>query len=423
MLSKQQTRAYVVWGLAAGFFFAEYFARVAPSVMALQLIRDFHINALALGGLSAFFYYAYVGMQLPVGTLVDRFGPHKLLTLMAGMCGLACLLFSSANSLWVAELARFLMGFSAAFAFVGALKLASNWFPASRFGMMAGATQALGMVGAAVGEGPVGILVDHAGWRYSMGWIGIVLIILALLIGFLVSDGPQKDSLDIPPFKPLNEPFPKTTLWQSLIGVLSTPQCWINGAFVGLLYAPTAAFAELWGATYMHEVYHISMAQAGSMIGGIFIGFAIVSPFAGWLSDRIGRRKPIMLVSAVCSLILMTSILYIPHLSIWLISILLFLYGASNVAVATSYAVACEQVPSNISGTSMSFANMASVIIGALLQPVIGALLEHGWHHVMKHGIPWYSVHNFHHALLTLPVCLVLSLVAWCFLKESYHEQ
>jgi MFS family permease len=420
MNQKISSRAYLVWGLAACFFFAEYFARVAPSVMALQLARDFHINALALGSLSAFFYYAYVGMQLPVGTLVDHYGPHKLLTLMAGICGLACLLFASSHALWVADIARFLMGFAAAFAFVGALKLAANWFPQSRFGMMAGATQALGMVGAAVGEGPVGFLVEHSGWRYSMVCIGIFLIILALLIGFIVSDNPKVPNWPEERTNHLNSTF--KNLWCSLITVLSTWQCWVNGVFVGFLYAPTAAFAELWGASYLHTTYHLSMATGGTMIGGIFIGFAISSPLAGWLSDRIQRRKPIMLLSALCSLILMSVILYVPHIPTWGIAILLFLYGASNVAVATSYAVACEQVPSNAAATSMSFANMASVIIGALLQPVIGALLQTGWNHVMKNGVPVYTTQDFHHALVTLPLCIVVSLIAWCFLKESYHK-
>ena len=215
------------------------------------------------------------------------------------------------------------MGFSAAFAFVGALKLASNWFPASRFGMMAGATQALGMVGAAMGEGPVGFLVEHSGWRYSMICIGIFLIILALLIGFIVSDNPK-----VPNWTAKKQAKKSTfaCLWRSLKTVLATGQCWINGIFVGFLYAPTAAFAELWGASYLHVAYKLSMATAGTMIGGIFIGFAISSPLAGMLSDRIKRRKPIMLLSALCSLILMIVILYTPGIPTWGITALLFIW-------------------------------------------------------------------------------------------------
>ena len=131
-------------------------------------------------------------MQLPVGALIDRYGPRILLSLMAGLCGLSCLLFAYSNVLIVAELSRFFMGIGAAFAFVGALKLARNWFPSSQFGMLAGATQALGMFGAAVGEGPVSVLVQQLGWQYTIDLIGFVLISLALLILFVVRDQPQQ---------------------------------------------------------------------------------------------------------------------------------------------------------------------------------------------------------------------------------------
>ena len=86
---------WLIWGLGAAFFFAEYYARVAPSVMATDLMQAFQVNAFALGSLSAFFYYAYVAMQLPVGMMMDRFGPHRLLTYTALICGIGAIGFSS----------------------------------------------------------------------------------------------------------------------------------------------------------------------------------------------------------------------------------------------------------------------------------------------------------------------------------------
>ena len=115
---------WLIWGLAASAFFIEYFARVAPGVMIDSLMRDFKVQALALGSLSAFFYYTYVGMQIPVGILVDRFSLRWLLTSMIFICGLGCLIFASTTHLGVAALARLMMGFGAAFAFVSALKVA-----------------------------------------------------------------------------------------------------------------------------------------------------------------------------------------------------------------------------------------------------------------------------------------------------------
>src|SRR3989338_3340653 len=138
---------WVVWALAASFFLFEYVTRVAPSVMANQLMQEFHVYALGLGALSAFFYYPYIVMQVPVGMLVDRFGPRRLLTVMVLMCALSNFIFGIAHNIWMADLGRFLMGFSSAFAFVSCLKLATSWFYPIRFPLLAGITQALGMVG------------------------------------------------------------------------------------------------------------------------------------------------------------------------------------------------------------------------------------------------------------------------------------
>lgn len=412
MDGKTSSRAIFIWLLAAGFFFAEYFARVAPSVMVPQLMKSLQVNALSLGALSAFFYYAYVGMQLPVGTLIDRYGAHKLLTIMSAICGVACFLFASANSLFLASLARFMMGFSAAFAFVGALSLARTWFSPARFGLLAGATQALGMLGATVGEAPVSILVSRFGYQQAMVAIGIVLLLLAVLIAMVVRDKPQQKK---------SKKIGRSSLWEHLYVVIRTPQCWINGIFVGFLYAPTAAFAELWGATYLHTVYVVPTTVAAGMSGAIFLGFAISSPLAGLLSDIIKKRKPIMIGSALLSFIFLSIVLYAPHLSSWLAALLLFCYGASNVAVATAYAVASEIVPASSAATSMSFANMASVIVGALFQPLIGKLLIMGWDHQTQGGIPIYAVHDYRLAMLSLPICLIISLITCFFIKESYQ--
>lgn len=100
---------WLIWGLAASAFFIEYFARVAPGVMVDSLMHDFKVQALALGSLSAFFYYTYVGMQIPVGILVDRFSLRWLLTSMIFLCGVSCLIFASTTHLEIAAFARLMM--------------------------------------------------------------------------------------------------------------------------------------------------------------------------------------------------------------------------------------------------------------------------------------------------------------------------
>ena len=401
-------RPWLIWVLGATFFLSEYFARVSPSVMLPDLMHTFDTNALALGTLSACFYLAYIPMQLPVGMLVDRFGPHLLLTIMALLCGLACLLFGASYNLFLAQLSRFLMGFSASFAFVGTLKLALMWFPSNRFGLLAGLTQALGMLGAVIGEAPTAILVNHAGWRITMFIMSGTIILLGILIGLIVRD------------KPLTVTQKPIGLLKGLFIVMKNSQTWLNGFYVGLLYAPSAAFAELWGVNFLTQSYHLSRPLAGAAIGTIFIGWTIGGPITGWLSDRIGRRKPMLLLSSLFGIIFMSSVIFIPNLPITTIFILLFCYGLTNTGVAISYAVASEINAPNISGTSIAFANMASVLIGACFQPIIGWLLDLFQYNTTHNGVHMFTATEYRWALLALPICSLLSFIFAFTLKETF---
>jgi MFS family permease len=407
---------WMIWGLAVSAFSIEYFARVAPSVMIDSLMHDFKVQALALGSLSAFFYYPYVGMQIPVGILIDRFSLRWLLTTMVLVCASGCIIFALSSQLHVAAFARIMMGFGAAFAFVSSLKIVSVWFPARQFGLLAGLTQAAGMLGAAVGQMPMAFLVLHVGWRSTLLFIASIMIFLAIIIALVVRDSlGAKSSTEKKSF--LYSP------WSGLVNVLKNPQSWWNALFAGLLYAPTAALAELWGVKFLHEAYHLSNEIAAMAIGLIFIGWAIGGPITGWISDRIKRRKIVLILSAFLSLLLATIFIMLPHLPLILLFSLLFLYGVANTGVATAYAVASEINAQSVSGTSVAFANMASVLIGAGFQPLIGWLLEKNWDGVMEGGVAVYSATDFRSALFVLVGSLLLALLVACAIKETHCQR
>src|SRR4030081_241251 len=103
------------WMTAALFFGYAWVLRVAPSVMVEELMRDFSVGAAVLGNLSAAYFYGYAGMQIPVGILLDRFGPRRLITIAALCCAGGCALFASGTTLGVVTAGRFLIGASAAF--------------------------------------------------------------------------------------------------------------------------------------------------------------------------------------------------------------------------------------------------------------------------------------------------------------------
>jgi MFS family permease len=407
---------WLIWSLGAAFFFAEYFARVDPSIIIPQLLSAFHVGAFALGSLSAFFYYPYIAMQLPVGTLVDRFGPRRLLTMAAFVCGSACLFFAVSQTIWQAELARALMGFSAAFAFVGTLKLATLWFHPRRLGLLAGLTQGVGMLGAAVGEGAFSFVVAKIGWRYTMVLIAAFMFLLALLIGVLVRE--KRPSL-------LGHMVPETgqiKILDSLMILFRNSQSWRIAIYAGLIYAPTGAFAELWGPSFLYRVYGVSHQIAALAVSLIFVGLAVGGPLVGWISDRVGKRRPILVFSALLSLVFISLVLYIPHLPIVLLFLFLFLYGISNMGIALSYAVSSELNPRPIAGVSVAFTNMASVLIVAALQPLIGWMLEFHWQGLYTHGYPFYSAVDYQQAMVMLPAALVLACIVALSVRETHCQ-
>ena len=412
----QQTpslRAWAMWGLGAAFFFSEYFARVSPGVMAPELMRDLAVTALRYGSLSAFFYYAYLSMQIPVGLLVDRFGPRRLLISATLVCGLGCIWFGTVDTIFKAEMSRFVMGFGAAFAFVTSLKLAAQWFPARRLGLIVGLTQALGMLGAAVGEEPIAAMVEWVGWRHTMFLMAVVFVVLAGLMFIIIRDNKAAS-------ENAREKSSVAVMWRGLLRVVRNRQSWLNAAYAGFVFAPTAAFAELWGVPFIQHAEHSTTRAAAFAVGMIFIGWGIGGPLAGWLSDRIGRRIPVMIGSAILGWILTTSVLYMPHINLSTVTLLLFLYGLTNAGVAVSYTLAGEINSKTLAGTSIAFANMASVLVGASLQPVIGWFLDISWDGMVAEGIPVYTLHDFHMALFVLPICSLLGILFAFLVKETY---
>ncbi|CDZ75875.1 putative sulfoacetate transporter SauU [Legionella massiliensis] len=404
--------AWVVWGLAAAFYFSDYLARVAPGVMHRSLQVDFGINEAGFGILTASFYIPYILMQIPVGLTVDRLSIRAILTVMSLVTALGCCVFGLADGLMMASVGRMLIGFSAAFAFVSSLRLATSWFPPAMLGLLAGLTQALGMLGAAAGEAPVSFLVANVGWRHSMLIIAFLFIALAGLLYQFVQDKPGSKRREIR-FEQ------RISIIASLRIVLSHRQTWLNALYAGFLFGPTAVIGEAIGPAYLQYGRGLSAHAAAFATGLIFIGWGISGPISGWLSDRMGRRKPLMIFSALCGIVLSSLFVFYPGIDKTSAYLIFFLFGLTNTGVAIAYAVSTEIHESNVVGTSIAFTNMISIFVGALMQPLVGRLVD------LVSGPRAYNVEtlllsDFQAGLRILPLCSLVALILAFTVKETY---
>ena len=406
--------AWFIWGLAATFYFADYMARVAPSVMHHYLQIDFGMNETAFATLTASFYLPYIIMQIPVGIIVDRFSIRFLLTTMAFITALGCVLFGFSNGLLIASASRVMIGFSAAFAFISALRLATSWFPPVMLGLLAGLTQALGMLGASVGQAPLSWLVSFVGWRHSMFTIAVLFTLLALLLFNYVKDQPAHLINTIK-----NPTQSKLTILKSLSIILSNKQTWLNGLYAGCIYAPTAVIGESLGPAFLQYGYKIPEHAAAFAIGLIFIGWVIGGPIAGWLSDKFTRRKPFMLLSAICGIILSSFFVLSPTMTTSHAYIICFLFGLTNTGVAIAYAVSTELHHRAVVGTAIAFTNMMSILIGATLQPCVGYLIDLV-SSTRSYDVSHLLLTDFQFGLRLLPLSSCIAFILACMIKETH---
>ena len=282
---------WVICGLAAAFYCYEYLLRITPGLMVPQLQLAFSIKGLPLdatmvGHLSAFYYYAYTPMQLPVGLFMDRYGPRWILTMAVFCCAAGTALFASTESYWMAAIGRFAIGFGSAFAFVGVLKLASTWLPANRFAMVSGLTTTLGMVGAMMGDIILTDLIQSIGWRDTLIYSSYIGFVLVPIIWLIIRDTPPKQGKEA---LSIAESMTYSKLWSEIRFSLKDPQIWLAGVVGGLLMTPTMVFPELWGKLYLQTVHHFEEAESSHAVVMIFLGWAVGGPIAGLISDMVRR--------------------------------------------------------------------------------------------------------------------------------------
>jgi MFS family permease len=407
--------AWAVWGLGAAFYCYGFFQRVAPSVMVGDLMTDFAVGGAILGNLSAFYFYAYAGLQLPVGLIIDRWGPRRVMTVAVLVTGVGSLLFALAGSLGPAYLGRLLVGAGAGFSWVGCLTLITAWFPARRFAMVTGLTLFVGLAGAIGGQAPLAALVTVAGWRATMLAAAAFAVLLALAIWLIVRDRPIGAA--VPKVSAAGE---SRALWQGLHQVAGRRQTWVLALVGSMMAAPMLSLGALWGVPYLSAAHGLSRPAAALNTSLMLVGWAVGSPLVGWISDRIGRRRLPMTVGALIAVSSMTLLLVVPGLTLGAVRVLLFLNGFAGGTMVLCFAVMRETNAGGAIASGYGVVNMTVMAGGAIFQPLIGFLLDRMWDGRMEGGARLYSVAAYETAFMTLSAATAVGLLATLFVRETW---
>lgn len=403
-------RVLAMWALAASTFLYAFLQRVSPSVMVAELMAGFGVGAALLGNLSAFYLYAYAALQIPLGILFDRFGVRRLMTVSLLISGSGSILFASAGTLELAYLGRMLVGAGVACSWVGALTVAAHWLPASRFALFAGLAQLLGMIGAIFGQAPLAAAVAQYGWRSTLIALGALGGAMAIAIFAVLRDRTIAIGST-------------TRLADGIRSVIRVRDTWACAVFGFAMTGPMLAFAGLWAVPYLMTVYELPRTQAAGMTSLIFAGWGIGAPAIGWLSDHLGRRRLPMLICAATAGVLLSAVIFGPRWPLWALGIILTLHGAVASAMVLTFAMVKEHNPAGASAAAMGVVNTFVVGSGALLQPLIGWLLDLGWDGTIVDNARVYDTLAYTQALTPLPLLFVAALAAGATMRESGHAR
>jgi MFS family permease len=368
----------LAYALGAGAFVLAFFHRVAPGAIAADLRAAFGTSATALGFIAAFYFYPYAAMQLPSGMLADSIGPRRLFTAGCLVAGAGSLLFAFAPDVGWLLAGRALVGLGVAVAFVSVLKLIASWFSEREFATWVGVLQLLGNLGAVLGAYPLAWAAQYLSWRWAFVVTGVLSLGLAAAIWLGVRDSPRHAGLS--PIHPESaDPAARThgSHWMSgLARVAGNGQTWTGFVMQFGLVGSYMTFAGLWAVPYLTDGLGQTRTEATLHVSVMILGFAFGSFVVGTLSDRMGRRLPLLRGLSALYLLCWT-----PWVLGWTLPRSLslgafVLMGVGMSCAVLSWALAKEHNPPALSGTATSFVNTSGFAGAALLQPLVGWILD-----------------------------------------------
>jgi MFS family permease len=415
--------AWTIWSLGAALYFIGFYQRVAPAVLANELTTVFGLTAAGLGHLSAFYFYSYVAMQIPTGILADRLGPRKLLTAGAVIAALGTAVFAMAQSAFMANMGRMLIGASVGVAFVSMLKLASVWMPPRRFALTSGMALAVGVLGAVFAGAPLAAASEAFGWRAVMGATAAATLFLAAAVWIVVRDQPHERGFASHAHASSAGTVVRSHVMDDLRQIVGSRNVVLLFFAAGAASAMVLTFAGLWGVPFLTTHYGLSRTAAAAQCSAMMIAWAIGSIAYSAVSDRIGRRKLPFIAGLGLAMTLWAVLIYGPRWPLPVLAALMVSIGFFGGCFIVTFAFSKESGPAHLAGTVSGIANMGVIQGPMLMQPLVGVMLDASWSGAMQNGVRIFELSAYQRAFSMVLILGAISLLLLAFTRETHCKQ
>jgi predicted MFS family arabinose efflux permease len=411
----QQRRRTLALAIVVATYALSFFQRFAPAGIASDLVTAFHTSASSLGALAATYFYVYTIMQIPTGILVDTLGPRRIL-LIGGVVGAAgSLMFALASGLELALVGRTLIGLGVSVTFIAMLKIIAVSFDERRFATLVGLAMLIGNLGSVLAGAPLSWLAQLTSWRNIFAGLAGVSLLLGIACWVLMREQSTAASASNP--KPTID---RALVISGLVSVLKNRDNWptvcVNFGICGSFFA----FAGLWATPFLTQAHGLTRAAAANHVSLYFVGFALGCVFMGALSDRLGKRKPVLIVTSHLYLLIWLVLLWDLALPLMASYALFTLMGLVTAGFTLTWACAKEVNAPQLSGISTSVTNMAGFLAGAVLQPLVGWVMDQRWQGgLTSTGARVFTADDYHAGLLLLTSVAAFGALASWWITET----
>ncbi|WP_052866295.1 MFS transporter [Streptomyces niger] len=368
-------KAMWIWGIGVAVYFVAIIYRTSLGVAGLDAAERFHINASALSTFSILQLLVYAGMQIPVGLMVDKMGPKKVLILGATLYTVGQLGFALSNSYVMALVSRALLGCGDAMTFISVLRLGTRWFPARRGPLIAQIAALIGMSGNLVSTLVLARLLDTLGWTPTFAGSAVCGIVVIALVLLFLKDHPEG-------FAPV--PASKPAAAGSGYVRRQISECWREpGTRLGMwvhftTQFPAMFFLLLWGMPFLVEAEGLTETAAGGLLTLIVLSNMASGLVYGQIIARHhAARLPLALGTVAATATLWAAMLCWPgHAPMALLVITCIVLGTCGPASMIGFDFARPANPPERQGTASGIVNMGGFIASMTTLLAVGVLLD-----------------------------------------------
>jgi len=398
--------AWFVWFLASFFYAYQYILRVLPNIMMSDILQKFHIEAGAFGQYSGLYYLGYAGMHIPLGLLLDKYGPKRILPFCMLLTSLGVLPMIYADNWIYPTMGRMLIGIGSSAAILGVFKIIRMTFESKHFTRMLGFSVTIGLLGAIYGGQPVNYLVNTFGFEIVLKVIASTGILLAIATFLVIPQQTIESS--------------SQSVWQDMKAVLTNKMVLGICLLAGMMVGPLEGFADVWGKEYLKTSYGLQDNYAAGLPSMIFLGMCLGSSLMSLVAERTRAYYEIIITSAIVMGSMFIGLLlgvFPPQI----LSFILFIVGIFCAYQILSIYKASTYVPTQLIGLTTAVANMIIMTFGYIFHSLIGKIMDMKWDGQIIDGTAIYQADAFSIALSIIPAALLLASMGYgaIYLKDK----